>query len=69
MNGVEVVSWPTVRDAMYEMHLSQSRVVQLIYSGELRAVRTGLGWLVDPESLATLQAKRAARPARGRRPS
>jgi hypothetical protein len=61
------VTWPAVRDVMRETGLSQSRISQLIRAGSLHAVKTRLGWLIDPESVATLQAERAANPIVQRR--
>lgn len=43
------------------LELSPGRIHQLIASGRLRAVRTALGWIVDPESVDDLVAQRAGR--------
>jgi hypothetical protein len=67
MTEADAATWPAVRDAMRVTTLSQARISQLIHSGRLRAVRTRLGWLINPTSLAALQAERAARKARGKR--
>jgi hypothetical protein len=61
MTPVDVVAWPAVRDVVRETQLSQTRISQLIHTGRLRAVRTRLGWLVDPESVVVFEAERAAR--------
>lgn len=63
MDATEVVVWPAVRDAMAVLQVSQVWVLRLIAQGELRAVRTRLGWLVDPESLEAVRAARVARKA------
>ena len=54
MTAVDVVLWPSVSDVVRETQLSQARVSQLIHAGRLHAVRTRLGWLIDPESVAAL---------------
>ncbi len=61
------VTWPAVRDVMRTTGLSQARISQLIRAGHLRAVKTRLGWLIDPQSVAALQAERAANPIVQRR--
>ena len=61
MPATEVVDWPAVRDAVRRLEVSQPWVLHLIQRGELRAVRTRLGWLIDPASLDTVAAERATR--------
>jgi hypothetical protein len=58
-----VAEWASIRDAMRELDLSQPYVNRLVRGGKLRAVRTRLGWLVDPESVATFAQERAAKRA------
>ncbi len=67
MTPNDVIAWPAVRDVVRETGLSQARISQLIRSGRLYAVRTRLGYLVDPESVTALQAERAANPIVQRR--
>jgi hypothetical protein len=57
---MDVMSWPAVRDVVGETHLSATYVLRLIKTGRLDAVRTRLGLLVDPASVARLQAERKA---------
>jgi hypothetical protein len=56
-----VVEWPAVRDVMRDVGISQAYVSRLIKAGRLHAVKTRLGWLLDPDSVAAFQAERAAR--------
>ncbi len=58
-----VAEWPSVRDVVRELDLSQVYVNRLVRLGRLRAVRTRLGWLVDPASVAAFETERAARKA------
>jgi hypothetical protein len=63
MTGTDVVSWPSVRDVVRDLGVSQTYVSQLIRAKppRLRAVRTRLGWLVDPASVAAFRAERERR--------
>jgi len=63
MTGVEVVTWPSITDVTRQAGISPTRVRQLIAAGRLRAVKTQLGYLIDPDSLSQWQAYRAARKA------
>jgi hypothetical protein len=65
--GTDVVTWPAVRDVVRETGLSQAWISQLIHAGRLHAVRTRLGWLLDPASVAAFEAERAARKATRKR--
>lgn len=58
---MDLLEWPAVRDVVRDVGISQGYVSQLIKAGQLRAVKTRLGWLLDPESVAAFQAKREAR--------
>jgi len=58
-----VAEWPAVRDVVRELDLSQVYVNRLVRQGRLRAVRTRLGWLVDPESVQAYARERAQRRA------
>jgi hypothetical protein len=62
-----VAAWPSIRDVVRELDLSQVYINRLVRQGRLRAVRTRLGWLVDPASVAALEAERVARKAAGTR--
>ena len=64
MTAVDVVAWPSIRDVVRELDVSPTRVTQLIHGQQLSAVRTRLGWLVDPESVRAYEASRALRAAR-----
>jgi hypothetical protein len=62
MTTADIATWPAVRDVVRELGLSQCYINQLINAKppRLDAVRTRLGWLVDPASVAAFKAKRAA---------
>jgi excisionase family DNA binding protein len=62
MSPVEIIEWPNVRDVAQQLNVSAPYVNRLIHLGRLQAVRTRLGFLVNPESAATFDAARAARP-------
>jgi excisionase family DNA binding protein len=53
--------WPVVRDAVRELDVSSAYVARLIRDRRIRAVRTRLGYLIDPASLAAFAAERIAR--------
>gem|GEM_PF-6770142 len=59
-----VAEWPSIRDIVRELDLSQPYVNRLVRSGALHGVRTRLGWLIDPESVKTYARERAASPRR-----
>jgi hypothetical protein len=61
MTTAEIATWPAVRDVVREIGLSQCYINILIHQGRLQAVKTRLGWLVDPASVAALAAERATR--------
>jgi ribosomal protein S13 len=58
-----LAEWPSVRDVVRELDLSQPYVNRLVRSGALRGIRTRLGWLVDPDSVKTYARQRAERRA------
>jgi hypothetical protein len=58
---IDVAEWPAVRDVVRDIGISQGYVSRLIKSGQLDAMKTRLGWLLDPASVAAFQAKREAR--------
>lgn len=61
MSPVSIVSWPNVRDVANQLSVSAVYVNYLIHAGKLTAVRTRLGFLVDPDSASDFEAKRKAR--------
>lgn len=63
MTGTEVVTWPSVRDVARELNVSQGYIFQLLHATppRLRAVKTRIGWLLDPVSVARFKAERQAR--------
>ncbi|HKB48963.1 MAG TPA: hypothetical protein VKC57_14765 [Ktedonobacterales bacterium] len=64
---IDVSTWLTVRQVTRRLDLSQPYVSRLIGAGRLSAVRTPLGYFVDPESVAALKAARALSPIVRRR--
>jgi hypothetical protein len=58
-----VAEWPAVRDVVRELDLSQVYINRLVRQGRLRAVRTRLGWLVDPKSVRAYAQERAEKRA------
>jgi hypothetical protein len=48
---MEVLSWPSVRDAARFLGCRQEAVYNAILRGRLHAERCALGLLIDPESL------------------
>lgn len=56
-----LAAWPTVRDASRRLDVSSVWVTHLLRSGNLRAVKTKLGWLIDPTSVDRLARERQAR--------
>ncbi len=63
MAQVIEADWPAVRDVMRQLDLSQPYITKLIHRQRLAAVRTRLGWLVDPDSVRAFDAHRQARKA------
>jgi hypothetical protein len=61
VSGVPITEWPGVRDASRQLDVCAPYVNRLIHRQRLRAVRTRIGWLVDPDSLAAYEAARRAR--------
>jgi 2,4-dienoyl-CoA reductase-like NADH-dependent reductase (Old Yellow Enzyme family) len=59
----DVRAWPSVSDVVHQTHYSPACIMQLIHAGELDAVQTRVGWLVNPESVADFMADRAMRKA------
>jgi excisionase family DNA binding protein len=57
----DVALWPTIRDVGRYLDVSAAHVHRLMAAGKLEAVRTRLGWLVNPASVAAYEATRPAR--------
>ena len=57
----QISSWLTTMDTARRLGTSESYVRLLRDAGRLQAVRTRLGWLVDPVSVERLAAARAGR--------
>lgn len=53
---VEFAKWPSARDAARQLGYSVMHISRLVRSGKLHAVRTRVGWLIDPESVAAYEA-------------
>lgn len=65
--STSIANWPSVRDVTRQLDLSQVYINRLISRGVIYAVKTRVGWLVDPESVRVYASERAARKAAGRR--
>lgn len=50
--STEIILWPSVRDVARDLDVTPAWVMRLIKRGQMRAVQTRLGKLVDPESVA-----------------
>ena len=61
MSPITVIDWPSVRDCAKQLDVSTVYINMLIHRGRIEAVRTRVGFLVNPASVATFQAKREAR--------
>lgn len=57
----EFATWPSVRDAARRLDYSVMHISRLVRNGKLQAVRTRVGWLIDPESVAAYEAERETR--------
>ncbi|HEV2460730.1 MAG TPA: hypothetical protein VGS80_20440 [Ktedonobacterales bacterium] len=66
MTVEQIARWPAVRDVVRELGLIPCYVNTLINEHRIDAVRTRLGWLVNPESVARFKAEREARQQRRR---
>jgi excisionase family DNA binding protein len=64
--NANIADWSTIRDVARRLDLSQPRAWRLVHEGRIVAVRTRLGWLVDPTSLEAYAAERARRATRKR---
>jgi hypothetical protein len=61
---MEIVNWPAVRDVQARLGYSGVHVNRLIRTGRLHAVRTRLGYLVDPASVEDFAVARDAQRAK-----
>jgi hypothetical protein len=61
MSQMVGADWPAVRDSTRALAVSDTYIARLIRQRRLHAVRTRLGYLIDPVSLAAFAAERAAR--------
>lgn len=57
----DLTTWFAIRDVMRTLDVSQPYAHRLVAAGRLRAVRTRLGYLVDPQSVAEFQRTRRPR--------
>jgi hypothetical protein len=60
---IDVATWPTVRQLTRRWDISQVYVNRLIADGRLQAVRSPLGYFVNPESADAYEREREARKA------
>ncbi|MDQ6832931.1 MAG: excisionase family DNA-binding protein [Chloroflexota bacterium] len=56
--------WLSTGEAAAQLHVSREWVRLLIQRGELRATRTGIGFLIDPQSVERYGARHGADAAR-----
>lgn len=47
----DIATWYAARDVARELDLSYVWIAELIRRGEFRAIKTRLGWLMDPASV------------------
>lgn len=57
---MEIAQWPAVRDVQVRLGYSGVHVNRLIRTGRLHAVRTRLGYLIDPASVEDFAVARDA---------
>ncbi len=57
----ELERWMGTGQVSRKLGYSRQGVINLAEDGRLRAVKTGAGWLYDPESVETFKARREAR--------
>ncbi|HEX9414874.1 MAG TPA: excisionase family DNA-binding protein [Ktedonobacterales bacterium] len=55
---IEIAQWPSIRDVCGQLNVTQPYVYRLLMRGKMRFVRTRVGILVDPESVAQFVANR-----------
>ncbi len=61
---MEIAQWPAARDVQMQLGYSGPHVNRLIHTGRLHAVKTRLGWLIDPQSVEAFAAARSAQRAK-----
>jgi hypothetical protein len=57
--AADLSSWLSPSGAARSLDLSVARIHQLLRSGDLPATRTPLGYLIDPQDIAALRARRS----------
>jgi excisionase family DNA binding protein len=57
---VDIAHWAAARDVQARLGYSGPHVNRLVRQGKLRAVRTRIGWLIDPQSVEAFAAARDA---------
>jgi excisionase family DNA binding protein len=57
---MNIAEWPAARDVQIRLGYSGPHVNRLVRQGKLRAIRTRLGWLIDPQSVEAFAAARSA---------
>ncbi len=62
----EFERWLTTSQAASELGKSRQGVTWMVENGKLRAVKTQLGWLIDPKSVAHHNSIRNERAAKSR---
>ena len=60
-NETTVTQWLAKSQAANRLECSSARIKQLVNSGQLRAVRTQLGVLIDPLDVERLRRERESR--------
>jgi hypothetical protein len=53
---VEIANWAAARDVQARLGFSGPYVNKLVRTGRLHAVKTRLGWLIDPQSVEAFAA-------------
>lgn len=53
---MEIANWPAARDVQARLGFSGPYVNQLVRTGRLHAVKTRLGYLIDPQSVEAFAA-------------
>lgn len=61
MSNPDLLNWLTVREVTRRLDMSQQYIISLIQTNRLHAIRTKLGWLVDPASVEAFEQERAAK--------
>ena len=53
---MEIANWAAARDVQARLGFSGPYVNKLVRTGRLHAVKTRLGWLIDPQSVEAFAA-------------